>query len=123
MSWLPGGAARERLCAATGYRAEPTPGVSLVWLDRIDAGVGVEIFTVSRRLGHSDAAFTMNCYGHLVPGMQRTDARALALRSFTISWRTPRSSHWTRINSLGQRSSVHGSAGEATVHAGSMGAR
>jgi len=38
---------------------------------------GVEIFTVSPRLGHSDAAFTMNRYGHLVPGMQGTAAQAL----------------------------------------------
>ena len=38
---------------------------------------GVEIFTVSRRRGHSDAAFTMNRYGHLVPGMQGTAAQAL----------------------------------------------
>ena len=51
--------------------------MSPVWLDRIDAGAGVEIFTVSRRLGHSDTAFTMNRYGHLVPGMQRTAAHAL----------------------------------------------
>lgn len=38
---------------------------------------GVDIFTVSRRLGHSNAAFTMNVYGHLLSGQQRAAAEAL----------------------------------------------
>ncbi|MCC6387465.1 MAG: site-specific integrase [Dehalococcoidia bacterium] len=38
---------------------------------------GVDIFTVSRRLGHASAAFTMNVYGHLLKGQQKTAAEAL----------------------------------------------
>ena len=38
---------------------------------------GVDIFTVSRRLGHSSAAFTMDRYGHLLKGQQRQAAEAL----------------------------------------------
>jgi integrase len=38
---------------------------------------GVDIFTVSRRLGHASAAFTMNVYGHLLKGQQRQAAEAL----------------------------------------------
>ena len=38
---------------------------------------GVDLFTVSRRLGHSSAAFTMDQYGHLLPGQQRHAAEAL----------------------------------------------
>jgi integrase len=37
---------------------------------------GSEIYAVSRRLGHADAAFTMNVYGHLLKGMQATAAGA-----------------------------------------------
>ncbi|MEE2612082.1 MAG: hypothetical protein VYB24_07890, partial [Pseudomonadota bacterium] len=33
--------------------------------------------TISRRLGHSSAAFTMDRYGHLLPGMQTKAAAAL----------------------------------------------
>lgn len=35
---------------------------------------GVELHVVSRRLGHASAAFTMDTYGHLLPGMQRQAA-------------------------------------------------
>ena len=38
---------------------------------------GVDIFTVSRRLGHASAAFTMDVYGHLLKGQQEQAARAL----------------------------------------------
>jgi integrase len=37
---------------------------------------GADIYAVSRRLGHSDAAFTMNVYGHMLKGMQATAAGA-----------------------------------------------
>jgi integrase len=37
-----------------------------------------DIRVVSRRLGHTDAAFTMRVYGHLLKGMQLTAAEALA---------------------------------------------
>ena len=38
---------------------------------------GVDIFTVSRRLGHASAAFTMDTYAHLLKGQQRHAAEAL----------------------------------------------
>jgi integrase len=31
---------------------------------------GIDIFTISRRLGHASAAFTMDVYGHLPGGQQ-----------------------------------------------------
>ena len=37
---------------------------------------GAELHVVSRRLGHASAAFTMDTYGHLLPGMQRQAAEA-----------------------------------------------
>lgn len=38
---------------------------------------GVDVFTVSRRLGHASASFTMDQYGHLLAGQQRAAAEAL----------------------------------------------
>jgi len=38
---------------------------------------GIDIFTVSRRLGHGKAGFTMDVYGHLLKGQQRAAAEAL----------------------------------------------
>lgn len=38
---------------------------------------GADIMTVSRRLGHSSAAFTLDVYGHLLAGMQKRAAEAL----------------------------------------------
>ena len=38
---------------------------------------GVDLLTVSRRLGHGSAAFTMDVYGHLLSGQQRAAAEAL----------------------------------------------
>lgn len=38
---------------------------------------GADIFTVSRRLGHASATFTMDVYGHLLRGQQREAAEAL----------------------------------------------
>lgn len=38
---------------------------------------GVDIFTVSRRLGHSKTSFTMDVYAHLLDGQQRGAAEAL----------------------------------------------
>ncbi len=38
---------------------------------------GVEVFAVSRRLGHASAAFTMDTYAHLLKGQQRQAAEAL----------------------------------------------
>lgn len=38
---------------------------------------GVDLLTVSRRLGHASAAFTMDVYGHLLRGQQRQASEAL----------------------------------------------
>ena len=38
---------------------------------------GADIFTVSRRLGHSSAAFTMDVYAHLLKGQQKVAAEAM----------------------------------------------
>ena len=38
---------------------------------------GVDIFTVSRRLGHASASFTMDVYGHLLKSQQKAAAEAL----------------------------------------------
>lgn len=38
---------------------------------------GADVFSVSRRLGHASAAFTMDVYGHLLRGQQRQAAEAL----------------------------------------------
>jgi len=38
---------------------------------------GADVFSVSRRLGHASASFTMDCYGHLLKGQQRQAAEAL----------------------------------------------
>ena len=38
---------------------------------------GVDLLTVSRRLGHASASFTMDVYGHLLSGQQGPAAEAL----------------------------------------------
>ncbi|MDA1240737.1 MAG: site-specific integrase, partial [Chloroflexi bacterium] len=43
-----------------------------LWLKR-----GIDVFVVSRRLGHSNAGFTMRVYSHLLPGQQAPAAAAL----------------------------------------------
>jgi integrase len=43
---------------------------------------GVPVKMVSERLGHSNAAFTMNVYQHVIPGMQ---AEAAAVFSELIA--------------------------------------
>lgn len=40
-------------------------------------GHGVDVFSVSRRLGHASASFTMDVYAHLLKGQQRQAAEAL----------------------------------------------
>jgi len=46
---------------------------------------GVSPHIVSQRLGHSTVAFTMQVYGHVLPGMQEEAARALEDRLFGIA--------------------------------------
>jgi integrase len=38
---------------------------------------GVDILTVSRRLGHSKAAMTLDVYGHLIEGADAAAAKAI----------------------------------------------
>ena len=38
---------------------------------------GADVFTVSRRLGHASAAFTMDVYAHLLKGQQTVAAEAM----------------------------------------------
>jgi integrase len=38
---------------------------------------GVDILTISRRLGHSKAAITLDVYGHLIGGADAAAAKAL----------------------------------------------
>jgi integrase len=38
---------------------------------------GVDILTVSRRLGHSKAAMTLDMYGHLIEGADAAAAKAI----------------------------------------------
>ncbi|MDA1004149.1 MAG: tyrosine-type recombinase/integrase [Chloroflexi bacterium] len=38
---------------------------------------GADVFTVSRRLGHASASFTMDTYAHLLSGQQQHAATAL----------------------------------------------
>jgi integrase len=38
---------------------------------------GVDILTISRRLGHSKAAMTLGVYGHLIEGSDAAAAKAI----------------------------------------------
>ena len=38
---------------------------------------GVDVYTVSRRLGHSTAAMTLDKYGHLIEGADAAAAKAI----------------------------------------------
>lgn len=38
---------------------------------------GVDILTISRRLGHSKAAITLDTYGHLIEGADAAAAKAI----------------------------------------------
>jgi len=38
---------------------------------------GVDVLTISRRLGHSKAAMTLDVYGHLMKGADAAAARAI----------------------------------------------
>jgi integrase len=38
---------------------------------------GVDILTISRRLGHANAAITLNIYGHLISGSDAAAAKAI----------------------------------------------
>jgi integrase len=38
---------------------------------------GVDVLTISRRLGHSKAAMTLDVYGHLIEGADAAAAKAI----------------------------------------------
>jgi integrase len=40
-------------------------------------GAGVDVMTVSRRLGHASASMTLNVYGHLIEGADAAAAKAI----------------------------------------------
>ena len=42
-------------------------------------GAGVDILTISRRMGHSKASVTLDTYGHLIKGADAAAAKAIAL--------------------------------------------
>lgn len=63
---------------------DPNEGVPLIHFHdlRHTAGVlmrrlGIDLRTISDRLGHSSVAFTQDVYGHIVPDLDREAARAL----------------------------------------------
>jgi integrase len=39
---------------------------------------GVDVLTISRRLGHSKAAITLDVYGHLIGGADEAAANAIS---------------------------------------------
>jgi integrase len=40
-------------------------------------GAGVDVLTVSRRLGHGKASVTLDTYGHLIEGADAAAAKAI----------------------------------------------
>src|SRR5262249_12748237 len=63
-------------------RAKGLPKVSFHALRHTHASVlirkGVDILTISRRLGHSKAAMTLDVYGHMLEGADDAAAKAIA---------------------------------------------
>ena len=46
-------------------------------MDLLTLKQGVSIKVVQERLGHSDAAMTLNVYSHTIPGMQKEAAQKM----------------------------------------------
>lgn len=82
---------------------------------------GADVFSVSRRLGHASAAFTMDVYGDLLKGQQRQAATALdrllanwcrverpnvSVRE-QVSWRRARTNSGVRQYPLDERPPRH----------------
>ena len=63
-------------------RTSDLPRVRLHDLRRSHAShllaAGVNVKVVSERFGHTSAAFTLDVYGHVLPGQQADAARAVA---------------------------------------------
>jgi integrase len=51
-------------------------GVAVATRQHADAGVNVKV--VSERLGHASTSFTLDVYGHVMPGQQADAAAAVA---------------------------------------------
>jgi len=68
--------------SADPWVAKKLPAVTFHALRHTHASVliraGVDILTVSRRLGHSKAAISLVVYGHLIPGADEAAADAIA---------------------------------------------
>jgi integrase len=62
-------------------KAKKLPRVSFHSLRHTHASMliraGVDILTVSRRLGHGKPSVTLDCYGHLVEGSDAAAAKAI----------------------------------------------
>ncbi len=75
-----GGLMRPRNVTKAWSRA--VPGRSFHSLRHTHASMliaaGVDILTISRRLGHTKAAITLDVYGHLMPGADKAAADAIA---------------------------------------------
>jgi integrase len=71
----------ERAVRSLG-KAVGVPAVSLHSLRHTHASLllsrGVDVLTVSKRLGHSKVAITLDVYGHLIAGSDQRAAAALA---------------------------------------------
>ena len=68
--------------AKKGRRLSEQTGVKLTLAEETHVSVliraGVDILTISRRLGHSKAAITLDVYGHLISGADKDAADAIA---------------------------------------------
>jgi integrase len=81
---LEGDLVRPRNLSKTWWRARGAlklPGVSFHAFRHSHASIlirsGVDVITVSRRLGHANASITLNVYGHLIEGADAAAAKAM----------------------------------------------
>ena len=65
------GVTAKKLPAVTFHALRPTHSSVLI-------NAGVDILTISRRLGHSKASVTLDVYGHLIDGADKAAADAIA---------------------------------------------
>jgi integrase len=81
---IDGGLIRPRNLSKTWWRARSAlklPAVSFHAFRHTHASMllwrGVDVLTVSRRLGHANASITLNVYGHLIEGADAAAAKAI----------------------------------------------
>ena len=69
-------------CSSTSVRRTELPRIRLHDLRHTHAShllaAGVNVKIVSERLGHASVAFTLDTYGHVMPGQQASAAAAAA---------------------------------------------